>query len=272
VGNTAPSVSIEWPVPGGIVPFDTPIPYRVAVSDPEDESIAEDRIRVQSYIGRDSHEWPLDRTVASSGTFTISRTEQYEPKERLFAALSAWYTDGGTPDVDSLTGRAHVSLHPQHLEAELAPKTKGVQEETLQNGENGPTRTAVTAETGHYIAYPDVNLRGITGLTLRVAPMAGGHIEVRRGAADGPLLADATVPTAPPETTAGDSAATERDYSSLGEVSADWQEISASLSAPNGPESLFLVFRGREGVPLLRLDWLRFEGPGMTQVPSTLNN
>jgi PKD repeat protein len=269
VGNTAPSVSIEWPVQGGIVPFNTPVPYRVSVSDPEDDAIANGRMRVQPYIGRDSHEWPLQQHSGRTGTFTISRTEHYEPKERLFAALGVHYTDGGTPDADSLTGHAHVSLHPRHVEAERAPNTKGVQEETLQNGEGGPSRTVVTAETGQHIGYPAVNLRNVTGLTLRVASMAGGRIEVRRGAPDGALLAHAAVPTAPLDSSASDSTA-DRDYSMLGEREADWREISVSLSAPEGPAPLFLVFRGREGTPLFRLDWLRFEGPGMTEVPSTL--
>ena len=269
VGNTAPSVSFEWPLPGGIVPFDTPIPYRLTITDPEDQSIADDRIRVRSLLGRDSHEWPLDHQSGTSGTFTVSRTDHYEPKERLFAALDVQYTDGGASGTDSLTGHAHIPLHPQRNEAEFAPITKGVQKETLQDEEEDTSRTLITAETGHYIAYPTVNLRNITGLTLRVAPMAGGRIEIRRGGPNGLILAETAVPRASPHSSAADSATTERDYSSLGKAASDWQQFSVSFSAPKGPAPLYLVFRGREEVPLLRLDWFHFEGPGMTQMPAS---
>jgi len=273
VGNTAPTVTIDWPRPGGVVPFDTPIPYRVSVSDPEDESIAENRLAVQSFIGRDSHELPLDVHSGATGTFEVRRTGHYDLKERLFAGLGARYTDGGAAGVEPLTGRAHRLLHPRRMEAELAPISEVKQTETLQNEGEGPARRVVTVETGHHVAYPAVNLRNIHALTFEVAPMAGGRIEVRRGAPDGALLAEVNVPTAPIDSSLSDSAAADRDYSNLGKVTEDWRERTVSVSsAPEGPEALYLVFRGREGVPLLRLDGFRFEGPGMTRVPSTLGS
>ena len=266
-GNTAPTVSIDWPRPGGVVPFDTPIPYRISVSDPEDESIAADRLAVRSFVGRDSHELPLNAQSGPTGTFEVHRTGHYDPKERLFAALGARYTDGGAAGVAPLTGRAHLLLHPRTMEAELAPTSRIAQTETLRNDE-GPTRRAVTVENGHHVAYPAVNLRNIDALTLEVAPMAGGRIEVRRGAPDGPLIAETSVPTAPPDSTVGDSAAADRDYGTLGTEAGDWRETTVSVTeAPSGPRALYLVFRGREGAPLLRLDRFHFEGPGMTQAP-----
>lgn len=270
VGNSTPSVSIDWPLPGGIAPFDTPIPYRVTVSDPEDETIAEDRIAVESFLGRDSHELPLHIQSGATGTVEISRTGHYDPKERIFAALEARYTDGGAPEADSLQGRAHIELHPRHMEAELAPSVEGAQQETLQHEHTDQSRQVLTLKDGHHLAYPAVNLRNIDALTFQVAPMAGGRIEVRRDGPNGPLLAKTTVPTAPQNTTTADSAAAERDYSSVGTTDGDWQSIKVSVSDSTGTQALYLVVRGVDDAPLLRLDGFRFEGPGMTHAPASM--
>lgn len=270
-GNTRPTVTIDWPLEGGIVPFDTPVPYRISVSDPEDDSISGARLVAQPYLGRDSHELPLLDQTGTTGTFRIERTEHYSPKENLFAALGARYTDGGGSEVGSTQGQSKVRLQPRRKEAEYTTDVNGAGEETVQEEESDKERTVLTVEDGHHAAYAPVNLRNVDRLTFRVASMAGGRIEVRRGAPEGPVLAETALDPAPVDSAAADTVErAERDYENVGTAPSDWQNVSVAVSDPGAPFALYLTFHGLEDASLLRLDWIRFEGPGMTRTPAAL--
>jgi hypothetical protein len=93
--------------------------------------------------------------------------------------------------------------------------------------------------------------------------MAEGRIEVRRGAPDGPLLASASVDpvgtSSPPEAETSDDGANRR----VGAAPDDWTDVTMPVTDPRGPHTLYLVVRGQSNDPLLKMDWLRFDGPGM---------
>ena len=268
-GNTRPTVRIGWPLEGGVVPLDEPIPYRVSASDAEDDSISQGRLVVQSYLGRDSHALPLREQTGAMGTFRIKRTGHYTPKEDLFAALGARYTDGGASGVGSTTSRSKIRLQPRRKEAEYTTAVKGAGQKTVQENGSETERTVLTVEDGHHAAYAPVNFRNVDSLTFRLAAMAGGRIEVRRGAPDGPVLGEAALEPAPVDSAGADTVAVaDRDYQDVGKAASDWKNVTVGVSDPGGAFKLYLVFHGLESVPLLRLDWFRFEGPGMTRLPS----
>lgn len=269
-GNTRPTVTIEWPVKGGVIPWDAPVPYRFSASDPEDSSISTGRLVAQPFLGRDSHELPLQELSGSTGTFRVGRTGHYEPKENLFAAFGARYTDGGASGVGPLKGHAKVRLQPRRKEAEYTTQSRGVQQETVEENGSDTSRTVLTVEDGHYAAYSPVNLRHVDSLTFRVASMAGGRLVVRRTAPDGPLLAETALDPALSDSAGADTVeVADRDYNNVGKATSDWKDVSVPITDPGGPFSMYVVFHGLENAPLLRLDWIRFEGPGMTRVPDS---
>lgn len=272
-GNTRPTVTIDWPVEGGVAPFDTRIPYRVTVSDPEDERIADERIVVRSSLGRDSHTRPLQRTTGRAGTVRLRRTGHYAPKTALFGVLEAQYVDGGSPSAPPATGRARVKLHPRTMQAEYATTTEGLQEESFGDERPVDRRRALAADSGAYAAYGPVNLKNIHALTFNVAAESHGRIEVRRGSPEGPLLGTvkvpaASAPNAPTAVAADSTRSTDEDRPPLGAAEEDWREMQLPITDPGGPTLLYVVFHGRENDIEIKLDWIRFDGPGMARARS----
>lgn len=260
-GNTAPTVTIDWPLEGGIVPFGALIDYRITVTDPEEAAVDDGRVVVTPYLGRDAHRLPLPATAGTTGTFRISRTAHYTPRENLFAALEVRYTDQGRERAPPATGTATVTLQPRVKQAEYAMVTRRMPRETMEGDDE--TRIALIAEANSaWAAYGPVNLRHIDALTVRVAPMAGGRIEIRQDAPDGPRLAQAAVAPRP-----SDASADGEDTPRVGLDASDWTEVTLPLTDPGGPHTLYLLVRGTDDEALLKVDWLRFEGPGMVHRP-----
>ena len=251
-GNTAPTVSIEWPVEGGIIDEGGLVPYRIAIDDPDDPSIDETRVVVRPHLGRDSHTLPLAAKAGATGTVRITRTPHYNPKENRFAALDVRYTDGGAGDAPPLSGHALITLQPRTKQAALAVSTRQMTAEETE-GEM-PRRVLVAESDGAFAAYGPVNLRHIDAITVNAAAVEGGRVELRRGAPDGPLLADARIEAA-------------RDAS----ASDNWTEVTMSVRDPGRAFTLYVVVRGAGEEDLMRLDWLRFEGAGMMQLPRVIN-
>ncbi|MGM1062804.1 carbohydrate-binding protein [Saccharothrix sp. Mg75] len=96
---------------------------------------------------------------------------------------------------------------------------------------------------GDWIAFDAVSLAGVTGIGYRVASgSAGGRIEVRSGALNGPLVQTATVPG-----TGG-----WRNYADL---------APAAITDPGGTKRLYFRFEGGRGA-LFDVDTIRLRGPG----------
>lgn len=259
VGNTAPTVSIEWPVEGGIVDFGALVSYRIAVSDPEDASIDQTRVVVTPHIGRDSHTLPLAAKAGTTGTFRITRTPHYDPKEAIFAAVDVRYTDAGTSVQPPMTGHDVVTLQPRTQQAEYSIASRQMPPENL--GGDAPRTVLIAEEDSAFAAYGPVSLRNIETLTLHVAPDAGGRIEVRRDAPDGPLLAETNVEAAAASGSEPDRGADAK----IGAHPGDWTEVTLPVADPGGAHTLYVVVRGAGDEPLLKLDWIRFDGPGMME-------
>lgn len=246
---TAPAgrLGFQWPVSGGVFDFDQPIPYLVGPvaggPAPREEDVV-----VQSRLGHDSHTHALRSHAGTRGALQIRRDETHLYLEDHFGLLEA--SERGAES--HLPAR--VVLQPRRKEAEHATTLQGARREVrgslrLRRG----VEVFLHVNDGSHASYGPVNLVNIDSLTFRVAPGAGGLIEVRSSARDGPLLAQVRVDGATAAAAGG---------------SADgWTEVSTAVRDPGGTHPLFLVFRGVADEPLMRLDWFEFRGAGVMRAP-----
>ncbi len=72
VGNTAPTVTIEFPPDGGFFDWGDQVSYTVKVTDPEDGTIDCDRVQLQVLLGHDEHAHPLEQHTGCTGTVQTS--------------------------------------------------------------------------------------------------------------------------------------------------------------------------------------------------------
>lgn len=262
VGNTAPTVTIEFPPDGGFFNWGDQVRYTVTVTDPEDGTIDCDRVTLQYYLGHDEHAHPLDEHTGCTGVVQTSLAGGHGEDADIFAVFEATYTDGGgAGGAKPLTGRAIEQLQPKRKQAEYFAATgrapdgvgggdPGVQTEATSDPEGGFENIG-WIEDGDYWTVAPANLTGIDGLRFRVSSAGGGaRIEVRAGAADGPVLATATVPH-----TGGWQT---------------WTSVTTELTTPStasGP--LFFVAKNPVGATgtgaILNVNWVDFLGRGITE-------
>ena len=170
--------------------------------------------------------------------------------------IEAVYTDNGATGAPALTGRDIHVLQPKRKQAEFftttgrAPGVTGGGDPGVQTEATGDTagggQNIGFIENGDYVSYTPMNLEGILGLRFRVASGgAGGTIQVRLDAADGPLVAETAMIT----------------------PTGGWQNYkTVDLALPNPPEGthqLFFVFRHpTDQGGLMNLNWIDFRGKG----------
>lgn len=272
-GNTAPEVAITWPVHGGFFDYGQPIRYEVSVRDAESDAAQPERIEVQPYLGRDTHEMELQRKYGPEGSFVVY-PDGYRYKTNQAVLLEASYRDDGANGAPALTGRQRIVLQPRLKQAEFATSAEGAQRRTLSNErEAGQAQTVLDVTNGAVVSYAPVNLLNIESLTFRVKPEAGGVIEVRHGTESGSLLAQVVV--APVDTTvaqpqesadAGDVTTHDEEMHRLNEgeqVPEGWTDLTVPVTDPGGATTLYLVFKGTGEGTLMSLDWIRFNGQGI---------
>jgi cytochrome c len=251
VGNTAPQVELVEPLDGQVFRFGDEIDYSVRVDDPEDGTsengdIDCSKVVTQPSLGHDQHGHPLEQYTGCDGTIRSIVDEGHDANDNIFYIVETKYTDEGGDGASALTRGDSAILQPRHKQAEHYTSSEGVQLFPTDEPDNG--RMVGQIDHGDNISFEPVNLDGISQLRFRVASGGlGGTIEVRRDAADGPLLGSATV-----EPTGG------------------WRtftEVIAEVSDPGGSHELFLVFTRNGGdTSLLNLDWMQFENPLMDPV------
>ncbi|MEV4760295.1 ThuA domain-containing protein [Micromonospora sp. NPDC049559] len=262
VGNTAPTVTIEFPPDGGFFNWGDQVKYTVKVTDPEDGTIDCDRVKLQFFLGHDEHAHPMDEHFGCSGTVQTALASSHGADADVFAVFEATYTDdGGVGGAHPLTGRDIEQLQPKRKQAEYYAAT-GRAPDGIGGGDPGVQREATgdTAggfqnigfiEDGDYWTFAPANLTGIDSLRFRAASATtGGRIEVRTGAVDGPVIATATVPG-----------------------TGDWQtytDVTVDLTTPStGSGTLFFVARNPVGSTgqgsFLNVNWVDFLGRGVTE-------
>ncbi|NJC16218.1 PKD repeat protein/glucose/arabinose dehydrogenase/type 1 glutamine amidotransferase [Micromonospora profundi] len=258
VGNTAPTVTIEFPPDGGFFDWGDQVRYTIKVTDPEDGQIDCDEVQLQVLLGHDEHAHPLEQHTGCTGTVQTSLASGHGAEANVFAVFEATYTDkGGNGGSGALTGRAIEILQPKRKQAEYFTATgrapvstgggdAGVQRETGSDTAGGGQNIGFI-EDGDWWSVAPADLTNISEIRFRAASAAaGGRIEVRAGAVDGPVVATATVP-----------------------ATGAWQtytDVSAPVTgAASG--SLFFLARDPNGGTgsLFNVNWMDFVGRGVTE-------
>ncbi|MGC4767724.1 ThuA domain-containing protein [Micromonospora sp. DT44] len=258
VGNTAPTVTIEFPPDGGFFNWGDQVRYTVKVTDPEDGQIDCTKVNLQVLLGHDEHAHPLEQHTGCTGTVQTSLASGHGAEANVFAVFEATYTDkGGAGGSGALTGRQIEILQPKQKQAEYFTATgrtpvstgggdAGVQREAATDTAGGGQSIAFI-EDGDWWSVVPANLTNITEIRFRAASAAaGGRIEVHAGAVDGPVVATATVP-----------------------ATGGWQTYT-DVSAPvTGAASggLYFVARDPSGGTgsLFNVNWMDFVGRGVTE-------
>ncbi len=108
--------------------------------------------------------------------------------------LTATYTDRGNGQIGPLTQVTSIALRSPKLKAVASDDRKDIR--TVKLPATG-SDAAIALKSGSYLAYNDIDLTGLSGLSAQVFTTAGrqvgGKVEVRTGSPTGPLLGDAEV-------------------------------------------------------------------------------
>jgi glucose/arabinose dehydrogenase len=227
VGNTAPTVTLNAPVDGALFTFGDAVPYTITVSDPEDGTVACDRVKLTYLLGHDDHAHQITSRTGCSGTLQIPVDGEHDTAANLFAVFDAEYTDTGADGQAPLTTHKQHVLQPRHRQAEHRGTQSGTTLVSKTSAEGG--RTVGDINNGDWIAFQPFALAGESRFTARVSSGgSGGTLSVRAGSPTGAVLGSVTVP-----------------------VTGGWEtftEVSTALSgAPAGSTTLYLTFHGGSG-------------------------
>jgi hypothetical protein len=223
VGNTAPSVTLQSPLDGGLFSFGDTVPFQVNVSDPEDGTIDCTRVKVTYLLGHDSHSHAITSRNGCSGSIPVPVDGEHDPAANVYGVFDAEYTDNG-----GLTTHSIRKLQPRHRQGEhFSAQSGGVQLAQHAAAEGGNTVGFI--DNNDWVSFTPYALNGATSVTARVSSGGvGGTLEIRTGSATGALLSSIPV-------------------SNTG----NWDtfvNVTGNLSnAPSGTTSLFLVFKGVTG-------------------------
>jgi len=251
VGNTRPVVSILQPPNGAIFDWGKALGYQISVTDAEDGSTSNGGISCNDVIaapllGHNDHSHGQGQYTGCSGVFpTPANTDS--DADNLFFVLNASYTDRGAPGVSPLSTTATHIFPPRHKQAEFCTLNSSVGS-ALTSDPAGGGLDVVNINHGSYITLFPVNLTNINGITFRVASSGmGGRIETHVDSVSGTLIGTAFIPA-----TAG-----------------VYTNITASITDPRGTHTLYFVFLRNPGdVNLFALNWVEFQGPGLSLSPT----
>jgi cytochrome c len=194
VGNTRPRVSFEIPEDGGFLDWGDEFDYRVAVTDPEDATIACDRVRVQLGLLHDagggaSHIHPGTEQTGCTGTSQTQPDPGHDAGALLMQVVTANYTDsGGQPGSEPLTGGVTHRLWPKTIQAEHFTDQQGLSIAD-NNTAHGFFRVQ-SVTVGDWLYFEPMNFKNIDSISVRYSAgsTAGGRLELRLDAPDGPVI------------------------------------------------------------------------------------
>nr|WP_274388033.1 ThuA domain-containing protein [Salsipaludibacter albus] len=233
VGNTAPEVTITTPPEGGFVAWGEDIPFTIEVDDAEDGSTADgtidcSRVEVSFVTGHDAHGHPQSTVTGCEGTLSTGDPgDGHGLDANVFGIVAASYTDDAQGEVGAITTTETIQLQPKHRQAEHFDETGSIDGDTTAaiigaGGAEGDARVG-DIQDGEWIRFSPVNFQGIESMDFRVSSGgAGGDIEVRVDAPDGPLVATVAVT----DTGSYDT----------------YEMVSADVTDPGGTHDMYLVF------------------------------
>ena len=257
-GNTAPTITIEAPLDGGLFSFGDELEFKVTVTDPEDPTIDCNDVTVKYVLGHDSHGHEL-QTVAGCRGFLQTGADEASHGGNVFAVISAEYTDKGSAGgVPSLSTTTQVQARQKRQEVEHVVTQSGTTTATNTDGGAGVHRNSLASGDWIKLNGP-FNLHQIDAIQVRYADNAAGRtvgsplgaIEVRTGSQTGPIVTTLNL------TSTGNSTA--------------WADMTFPISL-QGKNDLFLVFRSVTGGAtgsMFLLNWVEFKGNGVTVQKTT---
>jgi len=246
-GNNKPVVTILQPPNGAIFDWGEAMAYQLSIFDAEDGSTTNGTIACSNVIaapllGHNDHSHAQGVFTGCSGVFTAPLNTDSDA-DNLFMVLNASYTDRGAPNVAPLSATTTYIFPPRHKQAEFCTTNGGVTT-ALTSDASGGGLDVVNIHHGSFVGLWPVNLTSITGITYRVASTGlGGRIETHVDSLSGPLISTGYVPF-----TAG-----------------AYTNITVPISDPGGTHTLYFVFLRNPGdANLFVLNWLEFQGPGLS--------
>jgi cytochrome c len=251
-GNTRPTVELEIPEQGGVYGWGDAIGYRVRVTDPEDGAIDCDEVELVPGIFHDEggtgHVHEGVRQTGCEGVIEAPADSGHAKSAVIALVVTAVYQDHGGSGgaAPPLIGADTHFLNPNEVQAEHFTEQSGVTVVDAVGAEGG--RRTSSSNAGDWIYFEPFSLKGIDQLGIRyTAGGAGGLVEVRFDAPDGPLVGTA-------------------DLVSTGGAN-NHGEITIPIDAPDdGTHRLYLVYAPRPGGPttnMFQLDELTFIGRGV---------
>ncbi|WP_374759448.1 ThuA domain-containing protein [Dyadobacter fanqingshengii] len=155
--------------------------------------------------------------------------------------FTASYTDKGNATMGPLTGSKTIALRPATILANAADSTSNVFKFKNEKG----TEIVIGTKTGSFITFEDIDLNGISNLSVAVTSVAertaGGILEIHLDGVSGPKVGEGKV-----------------DKS---------ETINVPIKAPadNQLHKLFFVFKNPSAgsKPLFGIEWIRFDGAAM---------
>ncbi|MFK7845228.1 MAG: ThuA domain-containing protein [Rhodothermales bacterium] len=265
-------VHIESPKNGSFFSFDSPIDYRVTITNAMGQQVKNQPVSVSTYTGFDTHSIMLERQSALAGQTTITRKYTHIPDLHFtdrFAEIKACVTNKqGFEYCDK------VKLHPHQKEAEHISWQKEAKRQT-HGSHPASDRFAQTALTtmqvnaGSVLAYDPIDLSSVEAVTLRFKQHQAGSIVLRANKADGKVLGRidldaANIVTIEETTQARDvDLALTHDEAILvqglnREVYENWSEVAIPLTVESNAKTLVLTFESDSDKMLLELDWMMF--------------
>ncbi len=262
------TITITSPVDGGFFNFGQELEYEINLTD---QALAE-HAYVQTYTGFDTSPIPDNRYHALHGELSISTNYTHTPSVHFvnrFGKIEACVVEGAARACDS------VLLHPKTKEAEhtsarenSARRTYSTRPATHHWG--GSALTAMAINKDSRLEYSPVNLQGIDSVTIRFRAEEGAKAIMNFGEevlASVVLDAEAGSPVTPhqAEYVALHRGGTDRNLASLDQSIYDgWREVTLPLKDPGDSRTLYLSFESEETGTLLELDFLQFNGKGIS--------
>ena len=259
-GNTSPTVTVTGPVDGGFFSFGDKLQYKVTVSDPEDKNFSCDKVTVTFVLGHDTHGHAEGSSTGCTG-FLQTDPEDASHGGNVFGVVSASYTDEAQGNAPTLTTVNQIQIRQKRQEVEHVVSQSGTTTATNTDGAGGVHRNSL-ANTDWLQLNGPFNAQQIDTVSIRYADPAAGRtvgtplagIDIRQDSITGPIIATA-------------------DLASTGGIAA-WATTTVPLTnVQAGKHELFVTFRaitgGTTGGNLFSLNWLNFNGNGVTVVETS---
>ncbi|GAB5409847.1 MAG: ThuA domain-containing protein [Balneolaceae bacterium] len=247
-GNTAPEVTIDYPLNGGFYIEGDAIEYKISVEDAEQGSIGNgiecSAVESEPSIGHDDHSHGAGPSNGCEGEFqTVSHGDG---PDNVFYVFNATFEDNGGGANSPITGSALAVLQPKLKQAEHALELFDVQLEATGDVLGGGQNVGFVND-GSALKFGPMNFENIEFFTVRFATQQNpAEVEVRIDELDGPIIAEIQT-----------------------SITGGWQTydyFTTDLDNPGGTHDVFFVFKNSTNPNGIgNFNWFEFHGQGMAK-------